>query len=219
MPSSALYVDLVASVLSQNASNTAITAVKLKLDCMQTDQPESQLSDMYDGYEASLYGRHSDATSDTTQPEVGNGPSKPNVRGLTLSPSIRSSAASTDEMLSPTLAHHLTSGFTNRFHSHTAGHQPDLPTDVQSSFSGSAVTDAAGGHLSDLRSSYSGSATAEQPTEGGVGLGAQWGVLGTQPQAGFGHFGQSLSGSVFGGEPHQRTMSPELGMSAFLHTC
>ena len=183
---------------------------------MQTGQPERQLSDAYDGYEASLSERHSDATSDTTQPEAGAGPSKSNARVLTLSPSIRSSAASTDEMLSPTLAHHLTSSFTNRLHSHTAGHQPDLPTDLQSCFNGSAVTDAVGGHMSDLRSSYSGSATAEQPIEGGAGVGVQWGLLGSPLHAGFGHMGQSLSGSVLGGEPHQRTMSPELGISAFL---
>lgn len=178
---------------------------------MQAGQPERQPSDASDGYEASLSERHSDATSDTTQPEAAPHTHQPLGRPLTLSPSIRSSAASTDDLLSPTLALHLTNGFTSSAHN-AVGHQHDLPTDVQSPFSGSAVTDPpAGQQQSDLQSSYSGFAAAG-PGERGAGLRAQWGLLGGRLQAGFGHIGQSLTGGVFGCEPHPRTLSPELGV-------
>ena len=172
-----------------------------------------QHSYAYDGYEASLSERHSDATSDTTQPEPGAGLNKPNSRALTLSPSLRSSAASTDDMLSPILAQRLTN-FSHSFYSHTGVQQADLPADVQSSFSDSALPDvaAAAGQLSDPRSPYSGSATAGH-ADARLPFGAQWGLLGGRLQQGFGHIGQSLSGG-FGGEPHPRTLSPELGMAA-----
>ena len=178
-------------------------------ECLQAGQPERQPSDAYDGYEASLSERHSDATSDTTQPEAAPHPHQPLGRPLTLSPSIRSSAASTDDLLSPNLAQHLTNGFTNGLSA--VGHQPDMPTDVHSSFSGSAVNDPPAGQQSDLHSLYSGSAAAGLG-EGGLGFRAQWGLFGGRLQAGFGHIGQSLAGSVFGREPHPRTLSPELGV-------
>lgn len=175
--------------------------------CLQAGQPERQASDAYDGYEASWSERHSDATSDTTQPEAALHPHQPLRRPSTLSPSIRSSAASTDDLLSPTLAQRLTSGFANGRHS-AVGHQPD----VQSSFSGSAVTDPPAGQQSDLQSLYNSSAAAGLG-EGGAGFRAQWGRL----QAGFGHIGQSLTGGVFGREPHPRTLSPELGVYSTSH--
>lgn len=178
--------------------------------CLQAGQPERQPSDAYDGYEASWSERHSDATSDTTQPEAAPHPTQPLGRPLPLSPSIRSSAASTDDLLSPTLALHLTNGFSNSAHS-AVGYQPDVPTDVQSPFSGSAVTDPPAGQQPDLHSSYGGFAAAGLG-ERGAGLRAQWGLLGGRLQAGFGHIGQSLSGGVFGCEPHPRTLSPELGV-------
>ena len=96
------------------------------------------------------------------------------------------------------------------------GHQPDLPTDVQSFFSGSAVTDSPAGQQSDLQPSYSGSAAAGL-SEGGAGFRAQWGLLGGRLQAGFGHIGQSLTGGVFDREPHPRTLSPELGVYSTSH--
>ena len=171
--------------------------------------PGRQLSDAFDGYEASLSERHSDATSDTTQPEAAVHPHKPEGRTLTLSPSIRSSAASTDELLSPTLTQHLTNGFIDGTRN-AVRHQPDEPTEMRSSYSGSTVTDPPAGQQSDLRSSYSGSATPGL-VEGGAGLREQWGLLGGQLHAGLGHVGQSLTGGVFACEPHPRTLSPELG--------
>ena len=178
--------------------------------CLQAGQPERQPSDAYDGYEASLSERHSDATSDTTQPEAAPHPHQPLGRPLTLSPSIRSSAASTDDLLSPTLAQHLTNGFTKGGNS-AVGHQPNVPTDVPSS-SGSAINDPPARQQSDLHSLYSGSAAAGLG-EGGAGFRAQWGRL----QAGFGHIGQSLTGGVFGREPHPSTLSPELGVFSTSH--
>ena len=175
--------------------------------CLQAGQPERQPSDAYDGYEASLSERHSDATSDTTQAEAAPHPHQPLGRSLTLSPSMRSSAASTDDLLSPTLAQHFTHGFTHS----AVGHQPVVPTDVQSPFTGPALPHLPAGQQSDLQTSHNGSA-APAFGEGEPGHRSQWGLLGGRLQAGFGHIGQSLAGGVFNHEPHQRTLSPELGV-------
>ncbi|KAL3163087.1 hypothetical protein ABBQ32_009505 [Trebouxia sp. C0010 RCD-2024] len=173
--------------------------------------PGLQHSDAYDGYEASLSERHSDATSDTTQPEAATHAHKTEGRTLTLSPSIRSSAASTDDLLSPTLTQHLANGFTNGSHN-AVSHQPDAPTDLRSSirFNGSTQNHPPAGQQPNIQLFYGGSATSGL-VEGGAGLGAGWGLLRGQAQAGVGHFGQSLTGGVFACEPHPRTLSPELG--------
>ena len=134
--------------------------------------PDTTTSETYDGYEASVSERHSDTTSDTTVPEPN--PHKAQRRAVTISPSLRSSAASTDDMLSPVLAQYLTNSFSGGFIAATV-----VQSDLQSSFSGSAVTDLADGGANHL---------AETDRLSHVVLHAT------------------------GNEPHQRNMSPELGM-------
>ena len=68
-------------------------------------QGSLQVPDAYDGYEASISERHSDTTSETTLPE--SILHKPQGRPFANSPSMRSSAASTDDILSPAAAHRL----------------------------------------------------------------------------------------------------------------
>lgn len=193
--------------------STHMVRVSYAFLCLQVSHPGRQHSDAYDGYEASLSERHSDATSDTTQPEAATQAHKTEGRTLTLSPSIRSSAASTDDLLSPTLTQHLTNGFTNGSHN-AVSHQPDVPTDLRSSFNGSTVNYPPAGQQLDPRLSYSGSATPGL-VQGGAGLRADWGLFGGPLQAGGGHLGQSLTGGVFACEPHPRALSPELGNPTF----
>ena len=64
-----------------------------------------QVPAAYDGYEASISERHSDTTSEATLPE--STLHKPQGRAFANSPSMRSSAASTDDILSPAAGHRL----------------------------------------------------------------------------------------------------------------
>lgn len=138
--------------------------------------PDTATSETYDGYEASVSERHSDTTSDTTVPEPNS--QKAQRRAVTISPSLRSSAASTDDMLSPVLAQYLTNSFSGGFIAATV-----VQSDLQSSFSGSAVTDLADGGATHLAET-------------------------DRLRSGLGHVVLHATGS----EPHQRNMSPELGM-------
>ena len=157
--------------------------------CAQGSAPEVSGSEACDGYKASVSERHSDTTSDITQSEATA--QKAQGRLLTCSPSLRSSAASTDDMLSPTTAQHLTNGFNGGFNNSTKLH-----SDLHSAFSGSAVTEHADG--------------AEYLAETG------------RLRSGLGHVVQDAMRAGFSAEPHQRTLSPELGMciaAADLNEC
>lgn len=118
---------------SQQAPNQVHCPFAICCQCLQVSQPGRQPSDAYDGYEASLSERHSDATSDTTQPEHPPHTHRPDGRPLPLSPSIRSSAASTEDILSPTLTHQLANGFTLRG-DHAVSHQTDVPHHITNGF-------------------------------------------------------------------------------------
>ncbi|KAL0041632.1 hypothetical protein WJX79_010152 [Trebouxia sp. C0005] len=148
--------------------------------------PDINVQEAYDGYEASVSERHSDTTSDNA-PSADPSTHKAQGRALTCSPSLRSSAASTDDMLSPTIAQRL---------------NHNLNESLYAGFSGPAAT-----HQSDMHSSFSGSAMTEQAD--GAGYLVEAGRL--HSGLGLGHLVQDAIGSGFSAEPHQRNLSPELG--------
>ena len=154
---------------------------------LQGGMPDVNVQETYDGYEASVSERHSDTTSDNA-PSADPSTHKAQGRALTCSPSLRSSAASTDDMLSPTIAQRLNHNFSGSFYG---------------GFSGPAAAT----HHSDMHSSFSGSAVTEQAD--GAGYLVDAGRL--HSGLGLGHLVQDAIGSGFSAEPHQRNLSPELG--------
>ncbi len=161
---------------------------------LQGGVPDINVHEPYDGYEASVSERHSDTTSDNA-PSADPSTHKAQGRALTCSPSLRSSAASTDDMLSPTIAQRLNHNFNGSFYG---------------GFSGLAAT-----HQSDLHSSFSGSVVTEQAD--GAGYLAEAGRL--HSGLGLGHLVQDAIGSGFSAEPHQRNLSPELGTLIHVLCC
>jgi len=159
----------------------------LKSMFLQGGMPDINVQEAYDGYEASVSERHSDTTSDNA-PSADPSTHKAQGRALTCSPSLRSSAASTDDMLSPTIAQRLNHNFSGSFYG---------------GFSGPAAAT----HHSDLHSSFSGSAVTEQTD--GAGYLVDAGRL--HSGLGLGHLVQDAIGTGFSAEPHQRNLSPELG--------
>ncbi|DBB08447.1 TPA: hypothetical protein ACH3X3_15276 [Trebouxia sp. C0006] len=149
--------------------------------------PDVNVQETYDGYEASVSERHSDTTSDNA-PSADPSTHKAQGGALTCSPSLRSSAASTDDMLSPTIAQRLNHNFSGSFYG---------------GFSGPAAAT----HHSDMHSSFSGYAVTEQAD----GAGNLVDAGGLHSGLGLGNLVQDAIGSGFSAEPHQRNLSPELG--------
>ena len=160
----------------------------LKSMFLQGGMPDINVQEAYDGYEASVSERHSDTTSDNA-PSADPSTHKAQGRALTCSPSLRSSAASTDDMLSPTIAQRLNHNFSGSFYG---------------GFSGPAAAT----HHSDMHSSFSGYAVTEQAD----GAGNLVDAGGLHSGLGLGNLVQDAIGSGFSAEPHQRNLSPELGM-------